>query len=236
VKLGRAWRYFVADYPWAVRARIGSVRERPVPPGYAEGALAPVLLLPGVYETWHFLRAVADRLSAEGHPIVALPELGINRRPIAETASLVWSEVVRRDLRDVVIVAHSKGGLVGKHLLAIDDTEQRIDRMVAVATPFSGSRLATIAPNPALRAFRPRNPLIRSLGEERAVNARITSVYPVIDPHIPEGSRLDGARNVMVRVGGHFAPISHPRGVEAVVAEVDRPGSAPRPADVGRGD
>jgi hypothetical protein len=224
VKTGRAFRFFLYDYPWALRARVGSLRDRPVPASYGEGSLAPVLLLPGVYETWHFLRAVADRLSEAGHPIVALPELGINRRPIAETASLVWSEVVRRDLRDVVIVAHSKGGLVGKHLLAIDDTEQRIDRMVAVATPFAGSRLATIAPNRALRAFRPRDALIVALGEERAVNARITSVYPVIDPHIPEGSRLEGARNVLVRVGGHFAPISHPRGVEAVVTEVGRQG------------
>jgi len=224
VKAGRAARFLLADYPWAVRARIGSLRDRPVPESYARGSLAPILLLPGVYETWHFLRPIADRLSAAGHPIAALPELGINRRPIAATAALVWAEVVRRDLRGVVIVAHSKGGLIGKHLLAIDDTEQRVDRMIAVATPFRGSQLARIAPNPALRAFRPRDSLIRSLDEEREVNARITSIYPVIDPHIPEGSRLPGARNVMVRVGGHFAPISHPRGIAAVVAEVAREG------------
>lgn len=211
-----AVRFFIRDYPWALRIRADSLREHTPPATWAHGDRATVVLLPGVYETWHFLRAIGDRLSAAGHPVVTLPALGINRAPIRETAALAWREIVRLDLRGVVLVAHSKGGLIGKHLLAVDDREQRIDRLVAVATPFGGSRRARWFADRALRDFRTDHPLIRTLAEQRAVDARITSVYPAYDPHIPEGSRLDGAVNVRIAMAGHFGLLVDPRALDAV--------------------
>jgi len=217
-------RHLLADYPNAIRMR-GLGLAPPVPASYAEGAARPVVLIPGVYERWHFLRPVADRLNAAGHPVHVLPELGINNRPIPRSAERVTSFIAARDLRGVALVAHSKGGLIGKAAM-LEDSERRIDRLVAIASPFSGSRLADFTLVPALRAFRPRHPVIRRLVAERDVNARITSIFPSFDPHIPEGSEIDGGTNVRLPVVGHFRVLEDPATAEAVLDAVERsPGS-----------
>ena len=213
-------RHLLGDYPNAIRMRGLGFAAR-VPEAYAEGARRPVVLLPGVYERWQFLRPLAEGLSRAGHPVHVLPGLGINARPIPRTAHRVLAALRELDLRGVALVAHSKGGLVGKAAL-LDDEEARIDRLVAVATPFSGTRMAHLTVVPALRAFRPAHPVIRRLVAEREVNARITSIFPAFDPHIPDGSALDGAVNVRLDVVGHFRVLEAPATLEAVLAAVAR--------------
>jgi len=212
----------LADYPNAIRFRVDAVRAWAVPPSFADGRLRPVVILPGIYESWHYLRPIAERLNTDGHPVHVIPALGLNRAPIPATAARVHAYLVDRGLTGVAIVAHSKGGIVGKHVMALDDRESLVDRMVAIASPFSGSAMARIAPNPALRAFLPTDPVIAGLAAERAVNERITSIYPSFDPHIPDGCVLEGARNVELPVVGHFRILLEPGVIDAVVEAVDR--------------
>jgi hypothetical protein len=211
----------LADYPNALRIRRRGLRMG-LPEAFRRGTGRPVVILPGVYETWHFLAAAALRLNEAGHPVHVLPELGINAAPIPQTIGTVVDAVNRRDLRDVALVAHSKGGLVGKGAM-LQDAQRRIDRLVAIATPFGGSRMANLTLLPSLRTFSPRHRVILGLGAERAINARITSIYPSFDPHIPEGSSLDGAENIRVDVVGHFRVLEDPRVLDAVVAAVEKP-------------
>ena len=214
--------HLLGDYPNALRFRVRAARDWAVPPSFAEGVLRPVVILPGIYESWHYLRPIAERLSSVGHPVHVIPTLGLNRAPIPVTATRVWNELLVRELRGVAIVAHSKGGIVGKHLMAVQDHEGRVDRLVAIASPFNGSAMARIAPNPALRAFLPENPVIAALGAELAVNARVTSIYPSFDPHIPDGCVLEGADNIELPVVGHFRILLQPAVVDAVQSAVDR--------------
>lgn len=213
-------RHLFSDYPNALRMR-GLGLPVPVPEAYAHGDRRPVLLVPGVYERWHFLRPIADRLNAAGHPVHVVPALGVNSRPIPWSGLRVLDRLRELDLRGVALVGHSKGGLIGKSAMLGDD-EGRIDRLVTVATPFAGSRLARYSITPAIRTFSPRHPVIRTLAEELAVNARITSIAPSFDPHIPEGSELPGATNVRVAVIGHFRVLEDPETIEAVLAAVER--------------
>ncbi len=199
-----------------------ALRRWAVPEAFKLGTLRPVVILPGVYESWHYLRPLAERLNSVGHPVHVIETLGLNRASIPSTATVVRDELEARQLHGVAIVAHSKGGIVGKHVMAFDDRDGRIDRMVAVASPFQGSTLARIAPNPALRAFLPHDPVITALAAERNVNARITSIYPRFDPHIPEGCRLDGAVNIEVPVVGHFRILLQPSVVEHVQHAVEQ--------------
>lgn len=217
----------LGDYPNALRFRVRAARDRAVPDAFAEGQQRPVVILPGIYESWHYLRPIAERLSAAGHPVHVIPTLGLNRAPIPATAAHVRLQLIARELSGVAIVAHSKGGLVGKHLMSLESREtgggaQRVDRLVAIASPFQGSAMARLAPNPALRAFLPSDRVIGELGRDRAVNARITSIYPRFDPHIPDGSRLEGADNVEVPVVGHFRILLQPAVIDAVQAAIER--------------
>ena len=175
----------------------------------ATGPLAPVLLIPGVYESWRFLQPVAVHLYRRGHPVHVLDKLGYNTGTIPDMALLVREYLDELDLRHVVVIAHSKGGLIAKYALREPALLDRVDRLVAINTPFSGSRYAYLFLG-GVRTFTPRSSLIRQLNQDRDVNGRISSLYSVFDPHIPETSRLEGAQNIILPTVGHFRPLGDP--------------------------
>lgn len=204
------------DYTVALRWRAMALLPSAPPGPWQHGTRHPVVLVPGVWERWTLLRVIGQRLHEAGHPVHIVPQLGRNSIPIPDAAALVAAELERLDLRRVRIVAHSKGGLIGKHILANLDPAARIDRVVAIATPFAGSVRADYSIPRALREFRPTSRVIRALADETATNARITSIYGAYDFHIPAGSALEGAVNVRVPYVGHFGVLAD----ERVIAEV----------------
>jgi hypothetical protein len=213
-------RALLADLPNGARLRAGALRRRRPPVAWREGGGRAVVLLPGTYETWHLLAPIADALHADGHPVHVIETIGANRRPIPWVAAEVRRALAERDLRGVVLVTHSKGGIVGKQLLveelALAAADRRVAHLAAIAAPFGGSSMARLVPAGALRAFVPGDALLVRLAAERAADARITSVYPRVDPHVPEGSRLDGAENVEIDVVGHFRVLRDPRTIAAL--------------------
>lgn len=214
--LQRGW-YWGADYRWVTRGIGRGLMRRDVPHGYSHGWLRPVLLIPGVLEEWTLLRPLADRLNQAGHPVHVLPELRRNTVTVLEGAALASAYLTAHDLRNVTIVAHSKGGLIGKQVL-LDDTEGRVRNLVAIATPFSGSPLARLVPSRPVRAMGPDDATIRTLAARPELNHRITSICPSFDPHIPTGSHLDGATNIPVAAMGHFRVLADPEVLAAVLA------------------
>ena len=63
----------------------------------------------------------------------------------------------------------------------------------------------------SVRAFVPTDATIVALSAEVEVNARITSAHAFWDPHIPGGSALDGATEVILETPGHFRPLADPQ-------------------------
>ncbi|WP_336653397.1 MULTISPECIES: esterase/lipase family protein [unclassified Leucobacter] len=204
-----------SDYAWAVSS-IWEGARRPHPPErFRHGGLAPVVLVPGVLESWTMMRLIAERLNRAGHPVHVLPELRLNTAPLAEGAALVEEHLRAGDLRDAVIVAHSKGGLIAK-LVLLGEEQERVARVIAIATPFAGSKLARWMPTRTLRSLHPSDPSIRDLVARTEADARIVSIHPPFDPHIPGGSRLAGAENVPTAESGHFRILGSPEVLDAV--------------------
>lgn len=217
------WR--VRDYELAVRwIVVGAVQ--PGDPDELAGAPSgtrgrPVVLVPGVYEAWHFMRPLARTLHARGLSVHAVPGLGRNRGGIAPSAALLRERLAALGLRDVVLVAHSKGGLIGKRAM-IDDVlsgERRIASMVTMNTPFTGSRYARWVPLPAVRALVPGDVSIQELVLERSVDERIVAVRSFWDPHVPDAGPPDGVPDVVVGTPGHFRPLDDPELLEIVVRQ-----------------
>jgi pimeloyl-ACP methyl ester carboxylesterase len=187
----------------------------------ARPALAcPVLILPGVYERWWFMNHIIRALHLEGHPVHIVEVLGYNTTEIPEAAARVARYIESRDLHGIKVVAHSKGGLIGKYLMAHHDPGHRVEQLVAVATPFAGSRYARYFLSRAVRSFAPEDAVIMELATNTAINHRIVSIYGHYDPHIPEGSSLPGATNVELPVMGHFRILKSPLVLEAVLRHV----------------
>lgn len=245
--IARGWAWGL-DYLYAGRRQLAVLAlpwkrgRRSVPRAWGEGddALPEVILLPGVYEHWTFLGPLGDALNAAGHRVRVVHGLGTNRRTVQSTSERLGRALAGRPAPSAgrVLVAHSKGGLIGKHLLiasgaasaaaeaagtGADPAEAAGARplgvlgLVAVCTPFGGSRLAGLFFVPSIRAFLPDDETIVSLGRDESINGRIVSIFGRFDPHIPGGSALAGATNVIVPATGHFRILGNPATHRAVV-------------------
>ena len=171
----------------------------------------PVILIPGIYERWEFMRPIAKTLFNAGFVVHVVEGIGYNRGTVEEMAQKIYAYTKKHKMANCLIVAHSKGGLVGKYLLIHRNNNRTFKGMVALNTPFSGSVYAYFLPFRSLSIFNPSSPFLNLLAENEAVNRRIVSIYGVFDPHIPAGSFLKGAKNIRLPVYGHFRVIHNKR-------------------------
>ncbi len=218
--------HWVHDYLYAVHQAAYSFIYRGVPRhylGYVVSGRPPIILIPGIYEKWHSLKAFADPLSRRGHPVYALTHLGYNTGAISRSAQLVRELIEEQKLRKVIILAHSKGGLIGKAVLAFHNRDNRVRKVIAIASPFGGSYAVNYFPIRTLRELHPSHETIRRLQQEKTVNRHIVSIFGVFDNHVwPEDScRLPGARNIEVNVHGHHKILFDREVRRIVLAEVN---------------
>lgn len=208
------------DWGRAMRYAVGGVlggRRRPARTTPAADCHFPIVIIPGVLERSTFLAPLGRWLEAQGHPVHYVRALGWNLRPFDDSAQRVLDVVAEQQLAGAVIVAHSKGGLIGKAALLRDDA-RAIAGMVTVATPFAGSRLA----RPLQRSpWARRTPFanlfagsrdVLALGRQLDVDQRIVSLVPSWDQVVdPELARLASGATVDIGRGGHFAPMRDPQ-------------------------
>ena len=197
--------------------------DRTPPDSFEDGDRTPVVLLPGIWEPWRFLLPLAKALHAAGHPIYPVPALGLNGAPLEKSVDVVAEALSDHHADSVMLVAHSKGGLIGKQLMLHGDVGGRISGLVAVCSPFGGSSLSIRAlSRTPLGLFNPGNDALVALAAEQQVNSRIVSIGSVFDEVIPNGTHLDGATNHTVKVRGHFRPLVNAGVQRLVVDEVAR--------------
>ncbi len=223
VRNGTAWWL---DYIYVAYWQVYGFFVRSNPHKYAKsdsGAQQriPIILLPGIYENWRFMRPIARLLHREGHPVHIVEGLGYNTGDVEDMAAIVDTYIASAHISRCIIVAHSKGGLIGKYLLTHHNKRHAIQGMIALNTPFSGSKFAYLIPLRSIRIFLPRSPIIALLAKNFNVNHRIVSVYGVFDPHIPKGSYLEGAHNVQLATRGHFRIMKYPAVHEAILKGID---------------
>ncbi|UFS59848.1 alpha/beta fold hydrolase [Subtercola endophyticus] len=163
----------------------------------------PVVLVPGLAETWTVLRRAGAEARRHGHPVHVVSALGRTTGTVEAEARVVAQYLETNDLRDVILLSHSKGGLIGKYVMVRFDTDARIDGMIAINAPFSGSQWGRVVPLPSVRLFAPNDRIVRFLAATADVDARVVSVYSTFDQNVWAGSRLEGARNVRLNVAGH---------------------------------
>lgn len=216
-----AW--WTADYVYAVVWQVRATFNTTDPATFHSGHRTPIVVVPGIWESWKFMQPLITSLHDRGHPVHVVEPLRLNGRPVIDAAGHIDRYLDDHDLEDALLVAHSKGGLIGKYVMVHGRAASRLRGMVAVAAPFSGSLYARYLLVPSLRIFSPTNKIIRALTLEQSVNSRIVSVFGLFDPHIPGGSRLDGAKNVRLETGGHFRVLAHPRVVAEIALMTDEP-------------
>ncbi len=222
----RRLAHWTRDYLYAIHKATNAFIFRKPPAhylGYTNDTKSPIILIPGIFEKWHFLKAIADPLSLKGHPIYALEHLHYNTKEIPVSASLVRELIEEKGLKKAIIVAHSKGGLIGKHLLAFYNKDDRVKKLIAIATPFGGSEIVKFIPHKRVRELSPESKIIQELQQEKAVNKKIISIYGVFDNHIwPETSCcLEGAENIQLEAYGHHKILSDKKVIDLIISKVE---------------
>lgn len=203
--------------------------------GYVVDGKVPVILIPGIFGKWGFMKHLGDALSYLGHPVHVLPKLGYNVSNIPDAANMlhvaidkIFSEDKSSDEstvpRGAIIVAHSKGGLIGKYFLAHHNKKNHVAGMISIATPYSGSSLGNFLPVDAIEELDVDSPLIHELGSKTEVNAKIISIIPEYDNHVwsKNGSTLDGAENIHIPVRGHHKVVFSSRVIVQVCKSVEK--------------
>ena len=192
--------------------------------GYVVGNKKPIVLIPGLFEKWHFLKAIADPLSLQGHPIYVPEHIGYNTKEIHNGAQLVHEFIEENDLNGVIIIAHSKGGLIGKHILAFHNQDERVAKVIAIATPFQGSYIAKLVPHKIAKEFTPNSKIIQILSEQKDVNQQIVAICGIFDNSIWPSSNchLEGAKNIQVNVHGHHTILFDKNTRKIVLDEVEK--------------
>lgn len=214
--------YWLLDYLYVAKVQIANLFARDNPLPYAKAGAPPVLLIPGVYETWRFMNPLAEVLHANGYDVHVVEAFKYNTGSVDDMAAVALQYVQSEKLHNVTIVTHSKGGLIGKRLLMMTTGSNVFNSLVAINAPFSGSFYAYLLPLKSLRLFAPSSKVIKSLAEDVASNKRIVSIYGLFDPHIPGGSKLNGAQNVQLPTYGHFRVLADARVHTAVLNAVEQ--------------
>ena len=112
----------------------------------------------------------------------------------------------RAHINKVSIVAHSMGGLISLYCLEKLGQEKTINNIIAVGSPFNGTRTAYFALHAkAAREMLPNSKFLLELAKNLQYTDRVISVRAKRDQIIkPKSSPiLEGAKNVEVDVVGH---------------------------------
>ncbi|MDR2187426.1 MAG: alpha/beta fold hydrolase [Azonexus sp.] len=153
---------------------------------------------------WWLLRR---RLEAAGYAVAAISlppyaSLGQMVPPLRQRIEEISAAVGNRKL---ILIGHSMGGLVCRSYLARHGDE-RVERLLTLATPHTGSELARFGWGRSAREMAPDSLWLRDMAGEQLHVPTFSLRNPWDNYVMPQDNqRLPGARDVELPPVGHFA-------------------------------
>jgi len=195
------------------------------PPEYflsnSKKGFPPVVFIQGYLARWGFMKPLGDKLARAGYPVYVIPELGNELVSVEKGAKIVKAMIERKNLKGVVLIGHSKGGIVGKYLLVHENSDGRIVGLVALAAPFLGARFAPLIRS--AKELSPRSDLLMDLLVNNDVNKKIVTISPSFDAtSVHNGDKLVGAENITVKTSGHKKLVSDKEVANEVIKAIEK--------------
>jgi triacylglycerol lipase len=219
--------YWIIDYCYLLVGKLLMHVYRKPPKRYLNHVVKgknPIVIIQGKSNRWGFLKKLSDAISKLGYPVYIVHKLGSNRLDIPTSAKIVREIIDKNNLRNVTLLGHSKGGVVGKYILIHEDIDRRIDHLIAIAAPFSGSKIVDHFPhNKSLREFSPKSKIIQEISSNKKVDSKIISIMPEFDNHIwaDKGSYLEGAMNVKIATKGHHKIVFDKNTIKKIIELIE---------------
>ena len=219
--------YWIIDYYYDFIGKLLMLAHNSPPKHYLDHVSknrAPIILIPGISNKWGFLKRLGDSISHLGHPVYPVTELGFNLLDIPTSAKIVKRIATQNNLENAIIVGHSKGGIIGKYFLIHENKDNRIKGVIAIAAPFSGSRIVHYLPGKHFKELAPESKIIKYMNSIRKVNAKIISIMPEFDNHVwsEKKSYLDGGLNIELAIKGHHKIVFDKKAIERIIELIGR--------------
>jgi triacylglycerol lipase len=204
-------------------------------------AQIPVVLVHGLVDNRSVFAVMGRSLRRRGFAHVRSWNYSPLLRDVETAAAALGAQIERicaeTGHERVHVVGHSLGGLVARYLVQRLGGDRRVETLVTLGTPHTGTRWAHLLPTPLVRQLRPGSPLLAELAAPATgCRTRVTAVYSDLDQMVVPATagRCDhpdlGARNVLVRGVGHMSLPIHRTVVDEVAATLaghrQNPGNA----------
>lgn len=184
----------------------------------------PVVLIPGNSNKWGFYKRLSDAISHFGYPVYVVDKLWLNLFDIPTSAKIVREIIDKNNLKNVVLLGHSKGGVVGKYILIHENKDRKISRLIAIASPFSGSSIVDHLPYKSFRELSPKSKIIQETNSNKEMNSKIISIMPEFDNHVwsDKGSYLEGALNIKIPIKGHHKIVFDKNAIKKIIELIEK--------------
>jgi triacylglycerol lipase len=210
----------------AAGPRAGANRQDRPSPSHQSRAAAPVVLVHGFAASSASWFAVRRALLADGRTVVSFdyPPWASSVDELADRLAVTVEDVLAATgATRVHLVGHSLGGVIIALAMTRDRLAERVELVVTIGSPFTGSSWAWMLPlAPLVRALRPGSALLCRL----AAAPTPASVHwlafaathdPIVPAHgaVPQNRR---ATRVMIAAAGHSGMLLHPEVVTRILA------------------
>jgi len=208
--LAREYFYFIYRFFFSISHR--------TPRRWSIGSRGEIVFVPGFGARATYYWELCEYLNQQGYKVITVPALGQSLRKVASEARIVVRALTNMNhTKNVVFVAHSKGGITVKYILD-HHPEIQVKKCITLGAPFGGTYLSCLSVY-HLDELMPRSSLIQKIQKININNHLIHQIVPRIDNHvIPYTSLLlTGAQIHKTSVVGHTLLSQEPEALKKVV-------------------
>ena len=187
------------------------------PRNWESGKSGNAILIPGFLGSWYYLRKTGNFLNNLGYKIHIVTSIERNIYPISYGVNEIKKYILKHNLSKLIIVAHSKGGIISRLLLQDTEMEKRVKEVINLSVPNIGTLWGV------LRIFNvheltPWSKQIKEVNKNQNGIKKIINIYPEADPYVIPNKSLyqEGARNIQVNIVGHVNILNSPITLEKI--------------------
>jgi triacylglycerol esterase/lipase EstA (alpha/beta hydrolase family) len=181
--------YFIHDLWLILRNRIHYYFHLEPSKKWKTGNKGDIILIQGFNGRWVSLETIGSALHKLGYKVHIVKKLGNNLKSINKGSSDIAEYIKVNDLKNVILIGHSKGAINVISLLKNSEVSERIKKVITIAAPLKSTLLYRF------------KLLSKELNSKKIVN-----LYPLIDNMIIPNKNLrwDKVVNRQISVFGHI--------------------------------
>jgi hypothetical protein len=211
--------WLLSEYWLILKKQYFSIFNPHPPAQWSQGTHGDVLLIPGWNESWYFLKIIGDALNKEGFKVFTVSALGNNTQSLKKSVQIITEYIDKIDSKDLILICHSKGGIIARVLLSNNKLAGRIKKVFFVSATVHGTLLGYFS---VLGLKDQSLSSVKSLPMPTSQISKIINIYPLIDNHVIPNKNLilTGAVNIQLPVYGHTRILDSPQTVSEIVSHI----------------